>query len=142
MPVAEYGIAMIGLVVVFGFYWKQTKPTIVKVIWGVTTLGILNGVTSLVLFSRDGQRERVLKGLQINSFTLIAKTISETIHWLLAIEYFTVVSKFPLVWTAANYSYPDEIDAKAKRANTTIRVLNIVFYTLVLAYIIVSEYFF
>ena len=72
---------------------------------------------------------------------MISKTISEIIHWLLAIEYFTVVNKFPLVWTAANYSYPDEIDAKARRANTTIMVLNTVFYTLVLAYFIVSEYF-
>ena len=58
----------------------------------------------------------------------------------MAIEYFTVVNKFPLVWAAANYSDPDEIDAKAKRANTTIRVLNTVFYTLVLAYLIVSDH--
>ena len=58
----------------------------------------------------------------------------------MAIEYFTVVNKFPLIGTAANYSDPDDIDAKAKRANTTIRVLNIVFYTLVLAYFVVSEY--
>ena len=133
MSYVEYGIATIGLVVVFGFYRKQTKPTIVKVIWGVTTLGILNGVTMLVLNGYSG--------LEINSFTLIGKTVSEIIHWLLAIEYFTVVNKFPLVWTAANYSYPDEIDAKARRANTTIMVLNTVFYTLVLAYFIVSEYF-
>ena len=54
MSFAEYGTAMIGLVVVFGFYRKQTKPTIVKVIWGVTTLGILNGVTLLVLFEKRG----------------------------------------------------------------------------------------
>ena len=60
MSVAEYGTAMIGLVVVFGFYRKQTKPTIVKVIWGVTTLGILNGVTRLILFGRFGQ-----SGLQL-----------------------------------------------------------------------------
>ena len=48
MSYVEYGIATIGLVVVFGFYRKQTKPTIVKVIWGVTALGILNGITKLV----------------------------------------------------------------------------------------------
>ena len=61
---------------------------------------------------------------------------------LLAIEYFTVVNKFPLVGTAANYSDPYEIDAKVKRANMTIRVLKIVFYTLVLACFIVGEYFY
>ena len=60
----------------------------------------------------------------------------------MAIEYFTVVKKFPLIWTAANYSYPDEIDAKTKRANMTIRVLNIVFYTLVLTCFIVGEYYY
>ena len=49
MSVVEYGIATIGLVVVFGFYRKHTKPKIVKVIWGFTTLGILNGIIKLGL---------------------------------------------------------------------------------------------
>ena len=49
MSVVEYGIATIGLVVVFGFYRKHTKPKIVKVIWGFTTLGILNGIIKLRL---------------------------------------------------------------------------------------------
>ena len=49
MKIIEYGTATIGLVIVFGFYWKQTKPTFVKIIWAFIALGILNGVTQLSL---------------------------------------------------------------------------------------------
>jgi hypothetical protein len=49
LSVIEYGIATIGLVVVFGFYRKQTKPRLVKVVWAIITLGILNGSTQLAL---------------------------------------------------------------------------------------------
>ena len=44
MSDVEYGIATIGLIVVFGFYRKQTKPTFVKVIWAFITLGIINEI--------------------------------------------------------------------------------------------------
>jgi IS4 transposase len=36
----------------------------------------------------------------------------------------------------------DEIDAKEKSINTAIRVLNIIFYTLVFACFIVGEYYY
>ena len=42
-------IATIGLMVVFGLYRKLTKPKFVKIIWAVITLGILNGITQLIL---------------------------------------------------------------------------------------------
>jgi hypothetical protein len=77
-----------------------------------------------------------------NSTFIFAKTISETIHWLLAVEYFTVVNKFPLIKITGYHSNPNEIDAKAKRANNTIRFLNIIFYTLVIACFIVGGYFY
>ena len=48
MSDVEYGIATIGLVVVFGFYRKQTKPTFVKVIWAFITLGIINEIAQRV----------------------------------------------------------------------------------------------
>ena len=49
MSTGGFGIAAIGLLVVFGFYWKQTKPTFVKVIWAFITLGILIAITQVVL---------------------------------------------------------------------------------------------
>ena len=45
----EFGVATIGLLVVFGIYWKQTKPTFVKVIWAFIALGILIAITQVVL---------------------------------------------------------------------------------------------
>lgn len=36
---------------------------------------------------------------------------------------------------------PDEIDKKANHADKTIRVLNVVFYTLVIACLILGEYY-
>jgi hypothetical protein len=49
MGAVSYGIATIGLVFVFGFYRKQTKPAFVKVIWAFITLGILNEITRFSL---------------------------------------------------------------------------------------------
>jgi hypothetical protein len=49
MSTGEFGVAAIGLLVVFGFYWKQIKPTFVKVIWAFITLGILTAITQVVL---------------------------------------------------------------------------------------------
>ena len=48
MSYVTFGIASIGLVVVFGFYRKQTKPTFVKIIWAFITLGILTGIPQRV----------------------------------------------------------------------------------------------
>ena len=48
MSYVTFGIASIGLVVVFGFYRKQTKPTFVKIIWAFIALGILTGIPQRV----------------------------------------------------------------------------------------------
>ena len=65
------------------------------------------------------------------------------IHWLFAVEYYTVVNKFPLISMAAEpYTNQYEIDAEAARAKTTIRVLNTIFYTLAFACFILGEYYY
>jgi hypothetical protein len=80
-------------------------------------------------------------GLYFFKFTFpFAKVISETIHWLFAIEYYTVVANFPVIILAADpNSNQDQIHAKAKRAVTMTKVLNIVFYSLVIACFILIE---
>ena len=56
-------------------------------------------------------------------------------------EYFAVVIKFPLISMASDPNFNQhEIDAKAKRANTNIRVLNVLFYSLVIACFLLGEY--
>ena len=55
------GIATIGLVVVFGFYRNQTKPTFVKTIWAFITLEILTGITQINLLKYDANLEEVGK---------------------------------------------------------------------------------
>lgn len=73
----------------------------------------------------------------------MTKTISETIHWIFAVEYYTVVTKFTLIRMVANLnSDPDEIEAKAKRGRTSIKVFNGIFYTLVIACFTIGQYYY
>ena len=72
-----------------------------------------------------------------------ANAISETVHWLFSVEYYTVVTQFTLVRvTAEPNSDQNEIDANAKRTKTTIKVVSGIFYTLVIACAILGEYYF
>ena len=69
----------------------------------------------------------------------ISATISQTIHWLFSIEYFAVVTRFPLITMAANpYSNLEEIHFKANKAKATIRVANVIFYTVVITVFIIG----
>ena len=55
------------------------------------------------------------------------------------IEYFAVVTRFPLLRMAANpNSNPEEIQTKTNGARRTIRVANIIFYTLIIGGLIIG----
>jgi len=50
MKSVKYLIAATGLIIVFGFYRKQTKPTFIKAIWAFITIGILTSIPLGVLW--------------------------------------------------------------------------------------------
>ena len=57
-------------------------------------------------------------------------------------EYYTVVVKFPLIRMASDPNFNlEEIEAKAKREETKIRVLNLINYSLVIACFSIGEYY-
>ena len=75
------------------------------------------------------------------SLFILPKAISETIHWFFAVEYYTVISRFPVIRMATDPNFSqDQINAKAMRTVKTIKVLRIVFYALVIACFIFGEY--
>ena len=126
--------------VVFGFYGKQTKPILVKIIWAFISLGILTGITKIVL-KENLHKLNVVKIQFAYITSVFAMAISETVHWLFAVEYYTVVTQFALFKMVTDPNFDqDEIDLKAKRTKTTIRVINVIFYTLVIACAILTEF--
>ena len=139
MKCGAYCLITIGLIIVFGIYRKKVKPTFVKVIWVMITLLMLSSICQYILYRKWVETGEYLKAT--NQFQFTDMALSQVIHWLFAVEYFTVVSNFPLIRMAADPdSDPDEIDAKVKRAKTVIRVANAIFYTLVVGFFLTAEF--
>ena len=69
----------------------------------------------------------------------LLNVISESVHWIFAVEYFSIVENFQLIIMAANpYGDLHDLDAKTNRLSRAIKVLNVVFSILVTVSLILT----
>ena len=90
-------LTLFGLIVIFAWRLRSTKPRFVKLIWIFLTLAALLSIAELYLVLqgvKEKDDDAIFDAVRCG---FVSSFLISTVYWLFAIEYFSVVLKFPLM---------------------------------------------